>query len=125
MNLKVIEALDAVRAHFAGLPVEVVPDGAGGAHVLVEGVEVGPLYTPNVTWLGFHLNSAYPHSDVYPHYVGKVARVDGAPHGEAISDCEYQRRTALQLSRKSNKWDATVDSAANKAERVLKWFRDR
>ena len=28
-------AIDAVRGHFAGKPVEVIPDGAGGAFVIV------------------------------------------------------------------------------------------
>ncbi|WP_199484970.1 hypothetical protein [Actinomadura craniellae] len=125
INPKVIEAIDAVRAHFTGKPVEVVPDGAGGAHVIIKEIEVGPVYTPNSTWLGFQINSAHPHSDVYPHYVGRLTRTDGAPLGEAISECEYQAHPALQLSRRSNRRDPAIDTPANKAERILRWLLDR
>ncbi|WP_371783901.1 hypothetical protein [Streptosporangium subroseum] len=125
MNPKVVEAVNAVRAHFAGKPVEVVPDGAGGAHVFIEEIEVGLLYTPDVTWLGFHIDSAHPHSDVYPHYVGRLTRTDGVSLGEAITEHDYQGRPALQLSRRSNRWNPAIDTAANKAERILKWLCDR
>jgi hypothetical protein len=118
----VAEAVDAVRAHFAGKPVEIVPDGAGGANVIVSDVEVGPGYTPAVTWLGFQINTAYPASDVYPLYTGRLARVDGRPHGQAIQQVTWQNRDALQVSRKSNGWDPSVDTAALKAAKVITWL---
>jgi hypothetical protein len=121
----VTEAADAVRANFAGHAVEVNPDGAGGAFVIVDDVTVGPCYTPAATWLGFHLNAAYPASDVYPHYVGVLTRADGQGLGEAITPVTWQGRPGLQLSRRSNRWNPAVDNAANKAERVLKWLTDR
>jgi hypothetical protein len=42
----VARGVDAVRTHVAGQPVEVVPDGAGGAYVTVHDVEVGARYAP-------------------------------------------------------------------------------
>ncbi len=125
LTVAVAEAADAVRANFADHAVEVNPDGAGGAFVIVSDVAVGPGYTPATTWLGFHLNAAYPASDVYPHYVGVLARADGRGLGEAIAPTEWQGRSALQLSRRSNRWNPAVDNAANKAERILKWLADR
>jgi hypothetical protein len=125
LTTAVAMAVDAVRANFAGHPVEVSPDGAGGAFVIVKDVAVGTRYLPHSTWMGFHVNSAYPASDVYPHYVGVLARSDGSPLGDAISQTTWQGRAALQLSRKSNGWNPAVDNAANKAERVLKWLADR
>ena len=121
----VAAAADAVRANFVGHAVEVNPDGAGGAFVIVSDVAVGPRYTPATTWLGFHLNAAYPAADVYPHYTGVLARTDGRGLGEAISQATWQGRSALQLSRRSNQWDPAVDNAANKAERILKWLTGR
>ena len=44
-------AVDAVQGHFAGKPVEVIPDGAGGAFVIISGIEAGARYTPTATWL--------------------------------------------------------------------------
>lgn len=115
-------AVAAVRAHFAGKPVEVVPDGAGGASVVVDHVELGDRYTPSTTWLGFHISAAYPHADVYPHYIGRVARTDGRDHREAVSTADWNGRPALQLSRRSNGWNPNIDNAALKAEKVIRWF---
>lgn len=118
----VAEAVDAVRAHFAGHPVEAVADGTGGAFVTVEDVPISACFTPAATWLGFHISSAYPDADVYPHYVGQVSRSDRQPHGQAISPTTWRDRPALQISRRSPRRDPAIDSAALKAERILQWL---
>lgn len=117
------DAIAAVRDHFDGHAVEVIPDGAGGVYLTVSEVPVGDRYTPTVTWLGFQINSAYPYSDVYPHYMGPVSRADGAGHGPAVQSVMWRDRPALQLSRRSNRWNPSRDSAALKAAKVLTWFR--
>jgi hypothetical protein len=119
----VTTAVDAVRDHFAGKPVTVISDGAGGAFVTVEDVKVGPTYSPSVTWLGFQISAAYPSADVYPHYTGPLVRVDGQQHGQAIQQVTWQNRTAMQLSRRSNGWKPGIDNAALKAEKVITWLR--
>ena len=119
-------AVGAVRAHFTDSPVEVIPDGAGGAFVVISRVDVGPRHTPSITWLGFHISAAYPDADTYPHYVGgDLVRVDGQPHGPAIQRVSWQDRPALQISRRSNHRNAAVDSAALKAERIRRWLADQ
>jgi hypothetical protein len=118
-------AVDAVRAHFADHPVDVTPDGAGGAFVIVNDVKVGSQYAPATTWLGFQINAAYPASDVYPHYLGVLARTDGKPLGEAITATIWQNRPALQVSRRSNRWTPGLDNAALKAEKVITWLNTR
>ncbi|WP_050581016.1 hypothetical protein [Salinispora cortesiana] len=118
----VTTAVDAVREHFAGKPVEVTPDGAGGAFVIVNDIEIGPGYIPSTTWLGFHVSAAYPNADVYPHYTGRLTRTDGQPHGQAIQQVDWQNRPALQLSRRSNGWRVGIDNAALKAEKVITWL---
>jgi len=125
LTAAVADAVGAVRAHFAGKPVEVVPDGAGGAYVTIEDIDVGPLYTPSTTWLGFHMNAAYPASDVYPHFVGALTRIDGSALGEAITAATWRGRSGLQLSRRSNRWNPALDNAVNKAERTLRWLTIR
>ena len=115
-------AVEAVRAHFAGKPVEVTPDGSGGAYVIIADIEVGGRYRPPVTWLGFQVNAAYPSSDVYPHYTERLARVDGQPHGPAIQEVTWRERPAMQLSRRSSRWNPAVDNAALKAEKVITWL---
>jgi hypothetical protein len=115
-------AIGAVRGHFAGQPVEVIPDGAGGAFVIISSIEVGPRYTPTVTWLGFQVNAAYPASDIYPHYTGRLTRTDGRTHGQGFSAVTWQGRQALQLSRRSQGWNPAVDTAVLKAEKVIQWL---
>jgi len=116
------DAVAAVRDQYAGHPVEIVPDGGGGVYVIIDNVDVGERYTPSATWLGFQINAAYPISDVYPLYMGQVDRVDGQVHGEGIQAIEWQGRPALQLSRRSNRWNPRLDTAALKAEKVITWF---
>lgn len=118
-------AVAAIREHFDGHAVEVLPDGSGGVHVIVDNVFVGDQYSPSTSWLGFQINSAYPRSDVYPHYLARVSRVDGAPHGPAVQPVSWQGRDALQLSRRSNRWNPHLDTAALKAQKVLTWFADQ
>ncbi|WP_369368175.1 hypothetical protein AB5L52_40165 [Streptomyces sp. CG4] len=121
----IAEAVEAVRSHFAGHPVAVRTDGAGGVVVIIEDVPVGSAYTPSVTWLGFQISAAYPDADVYPHYTGVLTRADGQPHGPAIQRVQWQDRPAMQISRRSNRRDATVDNAALKAERIRRWLADQ
>jgi len=115
-------AVAAVRAHFAGKPVEVLPDGAGGATLIVDDIDLGDRYTPRTSWLGFHISAAYPHADIYPHYIARVARVDGQPHGQAVQPVDWNGRVALQLSRRSPGWNPANDNAALKAEKVIAWL---
>lgn len=116
------DAVVAIREHFADHSVEVLPDGDGGVFVVVADVEIGPHYTPETTWLGFQINAAYPQSDVYPHYISQVERRDGQPHGEGVQAVDWQGRPALQLSRRSNRWNPAIDTSALKAEKVITWF---
>ncbi|WP_163508183.1 hypothetical protein [Fodinicola acaciae] len=118
----VVTAVAAVQAHFAGKPVEVLPDGAGGATVIVDHVDLGDRFIPSTTWLGFHISAAYPHADVYPHYIGRVVPADGQPLGDAVQPVDWCGRQALQLSRRSNRWNPAIDNAALKAEKVITWF---
>ena len=122
----VADAVGAVRIHFADTPVEVTPDGAGGAFVIITSVDIGPRYSPSITWLGFHISAAYPDADTYPHYVGgDLVRVDGRAHGPAIQPVSWQDRPALQISRRSNHRLPGVDNAALKAERIRRWLADQ
>jgi hypothetical protein len=124
---------DAVAAAVHGLrqacpdqEVLVREDGEGGAYVIVEDVPLGPPYASMSTWVGFRLPFTYPYSEVYPHFVrGDLARLDGGPLGPATSAGTFEGRPAIQVSRKSPRWDPTVDSAAGKLERVLAWLRIR
>ena len=119
---QVAGAVATVREHFADHVVEVAPDGNGGAFVTVDNIPIGDRYSPSATWLGFQINAAYPASDVYPHFCGPLTRSDGNAHGPGISPATWRDRPALQLSRRSNRWNPAIDNAVLKAEKVITWL---
>lgn len=114
-------AIAEIAAAFPKTTAE--PDGDGGANVLVRDVPLGPAYKQRETWVGFHITYAYPVADVYPHFVrGDLARVDGAPLGGGTSPTEHRGQAAIQLSRRSNRLDAAVQTALLKLQKVLRWL---
>ncbi len=122
----VVEAIAEIRETFYGAVVTVKEDGEGGAYVRVEPVDPGPPYVQRETWIGFHVTAQYPYADVYPLFVRRdLARADGQPLGEALSEGEHQSEPAVQVSRRSNHLNPATDTAAIKVLKVLRWMASR
>ena len=76
--------------------------------------------------MGFRVTFTYPYADVYPHFVrGDLQRIDGTPLGEATSPTTFLDRAAIQLSRRSNRRDAAIETALLKLVKVMEWLRSR
>lgn len=123
---QVVAALDELGRVFPDCAVSSAPDGQGGVFVVMRDVDLGELYAERSSWLGFHISYLHPASDVYPHYVRPdLARRDGSPLGPGFSPTTwaYEATSALQVSRRSNRWDPRRDSPALKALKVLAWLR--
>src|SRR5947207_2867258 len=115
MTPEVEQAIIELREMFPGHRVEVMPDREGGAYVVVDGVELGERCRPSATWIGFHITFQYPNSDIYPHFVDAgLKRADGTeiPRNGVSGPVSWQNRTALQLSRRSNRLIPATDTAA-------------
>ena len=127
MTPEVQTAIEELRQTFAGLRVEVEPERQGGAYVTVHDIDVGERYAPRTTWCGFLVPFHYPRADVYPHYVdGGLRRADGRPHGLGITTFgQWQGRSALQLSRRSRRWNPAADTAAGKLLKVIAWLKSQ
>lgn len=125
MNTAVAEAVAEIGATFPDSTVATVEDG-GGVWVVIDPVDIGPSWTPRLTTLGFHVANTYPYADVYPHFVGAdVCRADGGGHIEAVTpNGSFNGQPAVQVSRRSNRWNPANDTAALKARRVLDWLRE-
>lgn len=121
----VVGGVVGVLDQFAEHRVLLRLDEVGGVHVVIDDIVPGETYVGSTTWFGFHISAAYPAADVYPHYVGRLHRKDAAAHPEGFSECEWQEREALQLSRRSNRWNPATDTAALKAMKVLAWLASR
>jgi hypothetical protein len=127
MTPEVKAAIEEIRQTFSGLRVEVEPERQGGAYVIVHGIDMGDRYAPPSTWCGFLVPFHYPRSDVYPHYIdGGLRRADGRPHGLGITAYGlWQGHTALQVSRRSRRWDPAADTAAGKLLKVITWLKSQ
>lgn len=125
MTPEVAAAIDEIKAAFLNATVETKEDG-DGVVVLLEPIDLGELYKQRETWVGFRITFQYPYSDCYPHFVrGDLERVDGAGLGEGTSVATFEGRSAIQISRRSNKLDPSRDTALLKLHKVLTWLRTR
>ena len=124
MTEAVSNAVEEIKAAFPDTPCVVIEDNNGGVVVILEEVSLGPLYSPETSWVGFGIGFQYPSSDVYPHFLrNDLSRTDGRPLGDGIQlNHTFQKRPAMQLSRKSNRWNPQVDTALIKLQKVLQWF---
>jgi hypothetical protein len=125
MTPAVEAAVAEIRTAYEGYTVDatVLPDG--GACVIVHGLPLSDTFESNVSWVGFVIGFQYPYADVYPHHIdGQIKRRDGAALGEGFSGIQnWQGRSCIQVSRRSNHLDAATDTAALKLAKVLQWLR--
>ena len=124
MTPEVEQAIEEIKTHFPGSSVEIESEPQGGAYVIVNDLDFGEKYTPSKNWIGFLIDFQYPRSDVYPHFFNRVVRrADGSQYGVGISHISWRNKEAWQISRKSNRLNPTVDTAAFKLAKVLEWLK--
>jgi hypothetical protein len=124
MTPEVIQAIEEIKNTFSGKEVESEEEAQGGTFVTVYGLDLGSQYSPSEAWISFLIGFQYPMADVYPHYLdGVVNRADGKEFGEGFSRTNWRDKVVIQISRRSNRLDPLVDSAATKLLKVLEWIR--
>lgn len=127
MTPDVEAAIAELRQAFAEHQVDIDPEEQGGAHIVVHDLFIGKGFAPSQSWVGFTINFQYPRSDVYPHFIDpNTHRADGSALGQGISGpTDWHNQRAVQISRKSNHWDPTRDTAALKLAKVLEWLQQQ
>ena len=137
MKPAVVEAIRQLEEGAPGGVVESREDGSGGAYVLVRALDLGKAYAPSESWIAFHLTWTYPDGDVYPHFMDHaVSYIGGAApnvHPEGNLPTSLARGNmvpgfelpAIQISRRSQRWNPETDTALHKLLRVLDFIRSR
>jgi hypothetical protein len=117
-------AIDDLQTDFQPEEFVIEPDGQGGARVRFGPVDLGDVYTQRQTWVGGHIPSQIPYADVYPIFVrGDLARTDGKPFVAPMSNGHnFMGQPAVQVSRKSNRRDAAIETVKMKFKKVLAWM---
>jgi len=126
INPTVAAAIADVTASFPDCTVTSVGDGSGGAWVEIAGVDLGDRWNDGPHTLSFHIAASCPYADVYPLFLEETARLADGTLPTAVSPgvtFHLDRRVGVQVSRRSNRWDPTIDTPANKAAKVLAWLR--
>ncbi|MCC5619469.1 hypothetical protein LC605_31345 [Nostoc sp. CHAB 5836] len=126
MTPEVEQAIAEIQQAFPGHSVEVEAEAQGGANVIVHKLLIGEQYVPSSSWVGFAISFQYPYADVYPHYIDSgLRRVDGLVQGDGFSSANWRNQPAIQVSRRSNRLNPAIDTAASKLTKVLTWLRSR
>jgi hypothetical protein len=120
------QAVAEILASFPDHGVDVTEDGQGGARVRVHGLHIGDQYEPSICSIEFVVTFQYPAADVYPHFlIARIKRKNGQPLGDGFSPVDWEKTPVTQVSRRSNRMNANVDTAAIKLTKVLQWIRGR
>jgi hypothetical protein len=132
MKDAVLAGLAEITAAYGAEKVRAVPDGQGGAWVEIADVELGELYAQPTTFAVCLLPFNLPNADVYPILVRHdLTRRDGNGLGESFAATQLswpgdpQPRPVTQVSRRTRRSEFTLQTPAQKIEKVLDWVRTR
>ena len=123
----VLAAIDELKLDFQPEELVVEPDGKGGARVRFGPVGLSETYQQRESWIGGHLTAQVPYSDVYPIFVrGDLARTDGKALVAPLANGQvFMGLSAVQVSRKSNRLDASIETVRMKFKKVLHWINSQ
>lgn len=105
---------------------------------MADSVDIGVGFAPSVSWIGFQMTWAYPDSDVYPYFIDSAVRYVGygetpVQHPDGNLPTAMSRGAmmpgfnlpAIQVSQRSNRRNATTDTALHKLLRVIEFLGTR
>lgn len=121
MKQEVAEAIEGLKTAFPSSAVTYSEDGEGGAHVIVESIDIGERFAPSVTWMGGHITAHYPYADIYPVFIdASVHRVDGQGFSAPITHGQnFAGRPAIQISRRNNQIQNDPQTAVAKFMKII------
>ena len=123
----VAQAIETLRHAFPDAAITPEEDGAGGAYVFVDPIALGEKFQPGSTWIGAHIPPQFPYADIYPLFIGAdVRRASGIDWtGPITGGHVFRGRSAIQISRRTNRLDPLLQTAASKFQKVLFWLNQQ
>lgn len=132
MKEAVAAAVAAIVSRFGNDRVRTVPDGQGGAWIELVDVELGEPYEQATSFLICLLPFNLPAADVYPVFMRHdLTRSDHQPLGDGFSATalawpgDDQSRPVVQVSRRTRGSAFSLQTPAQKIDKVLEWVRSR
>jgi len=124
---EVVKAIESLQQHFEPIEFQLEADGAGGARVRFGPVALGASYEQTESWVGAHIPPLIPYSDVYPVFLrGDLRRKDGAALVAPMTlGHTFMEQAATQVSRRSTRRDAAVETVRMKLLKVLHWVNSQ
>jgi hypothetical protein len=124
MKQEVSTAIEELKRNFPSSTITTTEDGSGGVYVFIEPIDVGPRYSPRLTWLGAQIPALYPYADIYPVFMGHdVQRVDGITFVAPVTNgASFAGRPAIQISRRNNLAQQFPQPAFAKFVKVLNYL---
>ncbi|EIM98152.1 hypothetical protein WQE_25488 [Paraburkholderia hospita] len=123
LKAEVVKAIHGVIQQFQPTEFHLEADGAGGARIRFGPVGLGDAYAQKETWVGAHIPPLVPYSDVYPVFVrGDLLRADEkALVVPMTQNHTFMGQPAVQVSLRSNRREATRETACMKLLKVIHW----
>jgi hypothetical protein len=123
----VAQAIREVLAQFEPTDVKWEADGQGGARIAFGPVQLSDSYEQQDTWIGAHVPPLVPYCDIYPVFLrGDLRRKDGkALTAPLTQNHTFMSQAATQVSRRSNRRDATRETVSMKLLKVLHWVNSQ
>lgn len=124
---EVVKAIESLREHFEPTEFELESDGTGGAKLRLGPVQLGDAYEQEESWIGAHIPALIPYADIYPIFLrGDLRRKDQAALVAPMTQNHtFMGKSAIQVSRRSNRRNATVETVRMKLLKVLQWVNSQ
>jgi hypothetical protein len=127
LKSEVITAIEILQSTFEPSEFHLESDGQGGARVRFCSISLSTIYEQSESWVGAHIPALIPYADIYPIFLrGDLRRKDGAALVAPITAGHtFMGQAAVQVSRRSNRRDAAIETPAMKFQKVLLWVNSQ
>jgi hypothetical protein len=121
MKVEVAAGIEDLKRQFPSAALTVREDGQGGSYVVMDPMELGDMFVPRTSWVGFHIPAQYPYADIYPVFISAdVRRSNGVAFLAPVTPGHsFEGRPALQVSRRSSAAQAGLQKVSIKILKVL------